>query len=54
MKNYLVLVEAEDYINVEAMSPEEAMSAAKDIANGGYTDWKTTVMHVESDLGEEI
>ena len=47
MKNYLVLVEAEDYISVDAESEEEAIELAIDQANGGLCDWTGSVMHTK-------
>lgn len=45
MKNYLVLVECEDYINVDAESEEEAIRMAEAEANSSLNhDWKATVM----------
>lgn len=44
MKNYLVLVEAEDYINVDAENDEEAMEKAVDIFQQGSSDIKSTIV----------
>ena len=48
MKSYLVLVEAEDYINVDAENDEEAIEKAIEIISGDFTsEWKGRVMHSE-------
>jgi hypothetical protein len=48
MKRYMVLVECEDYIEVEADSAEEAqLLAVEEIDNRYKNNWRARVMHVE-------
>lgn len=44
MKEYMVLVQAEDYISVEAETPEEAIDLAIGIAEGDNPDWRGTII----------
>jgi len=44
MREYLVLVEAEDYINVEAENEEDAKKAAIAAAYHEAYNWKATVL----------
>jgi len=45
MKDFLVHVEAEDYISVEAETEDEAIEKALDIASQNSMDFKADVMH---------
>jgi hypothetical protein len=53
MKNYIVLVEAEDFVNVDADNDEEAVKKAIAIASSSCPDWKGTVMSSDEDVENE-
>ena len=48
MKEYTVLVQAQDCISVEAETPEEAMDLAIGIAEGENPDWRGTIINEKS------
>lgn len=47
MKRYLIHVEAEDFISVDAETDQEAIEEAEDIASGGFAEWTGRVMSSE-------
>jgi hypothetical protein len=47
MKSYIVLVESEDYIDVEAETDEEAISKALRIVECQSPEWKGSVVSAE-------
>lgn len=52
MKSYLILVEMEDFINVDAESEEDAIQRAIEISKSNLGDFSGTVMSSE-DIDEE-
>ncbi len=48
MKNYLVVVECEDYVNIDAETEEEAIEQAIEQARAtGLHEWTASVVHRE-------
>lgn len=47
MKDYLVFLEAEEYISVEAEDEEEAVQEAIDIVGNSIPAWKATIIDEE-------